>query len=111
MFSVIFKVLPDAKIRWRDVWAGAIATALLFMIGKFLISVYIAQADIGATYGAAGSLVILLLWVYYSSIILYFGGAFTKHYALKYGTRITPKSYAVTVDQMEIEKGKAPVGS
>jgi membrane protein len=96
---VIFKILPDAIIKWRHIWAGAITTAILFMIGKFLISIYIAKADIGNTYGPAGSLVILLVWVYYTSIILYFGAAFTRHYADRFGEAIEPKSYAVKVEE------------
>ncbi len=94
LFAVIFKVLPDAKIRWKNIWPGAIATSLLFLIGKFAISFYIAKSDIGSTYGAAGSLVILLVWVYYSAIILYFGAEFTKAYALKRGAKIIPDRYA-----------------
>lgn len=94
LFSVIFKVLPDAKIRWKNIWPGAIATSLLFLIGKFAISFYISKSSVGTTYGAAGSLVILLLWVYYSSIILYFGAEFTKAYAVRRGAKITPSPYA-----------------
>ena len=78
IFGVIFKVLPDAKIKWKDVLAGAVATSLLFMLGKFGISFYISKSNVGSTYGTAGSLVVLLLWVYYSSIILYLGAEFTK---------------------------------
>jgi Predicted membrane protein len=103
IFAVVFKVLPDAKIRWKDVFAGSIVTALLFMIGKFGISFYISQSDVGSTYGAAGSLVVLLLWAYYSSLILYFGAEFTKAYAIKYGEEIHPNSYAVTTRQVEVE--------
>ncbi|MFL5809985.1 MAG: YihY/virulence factor BrkB family protein [Flavisolibacter sp.] len=95
LFSAIFKVLPDAKIKWKDIWPGAIATSLLFLIGKFAISFYISKSNVGSTYGAAGSLVILLLWVYYSSIILYFGAEFTKAYAVRRGARIEPSEYAV----------------
>ncbi len=103
IFGVIFKVLPDAEIRWRDVMLGSIVTAILFMIGKFGISFYISQSNVGSTYGAAGSLVILLLWTYYSSIILYFGAEFTKAYAVKYGTEIHPSDYAVSTREVEIE--------
>ena len=78
LFGVIFKVLPDAQIKWKEVWPGAFVTALLFMAGKFAISFYISKASVGDTYGAAGSLVVLLVWVYYSSFILYFGAVFTK---------------------------------
>ena len=109
IFGVIFKVLPDAKIKWRDVTAGSIATALLFMLGKFAISFYISKSNVGTTYGAAGSLVILLLWVYYSAIILYFGAEFTKAYAIKYGSEIHPSEYAVTMKQVEVETGKQSV--
>jgi membrane protein len=105
LFAVIFKVLPDAKIKWKDVWAGAITTALLFMLGKFAISFYISKSDVGSTYGAAGSLVILLVWIYYSSIILYFGAEFTKAYAVKFGSAIHPTKYAVVIEKKEIEKG------
>jgi membrane protein len=109
IFAVIFKVLPDADIKWRDVAGGAIATALLFMLGKAAISFYIAKSDVGSTYGAAGSLVILLVWVYYSSIILYFGAEFTKAYAKEYATPIHPNKFSVTTQVVETEKGKAPV--
>jgi membrane protein len=105
IFGVIFKVLPDAEIKWRDVMLGAMVTAVLFMIGKFGISFYISSSNVGSTYGAAGSLVILLLWTYYSSIILYFGAEFTKAYAVKYGTKIHPNHYAVTTREVEIETG------
>lgn len=103
IFAVVFKVLPDAIIRWRDVLLGSLVTALLFMIGKFGISFYIGASDVGSTYGAAGSLVILLLWTYYSSIILYFGAEFTRAYALEYGAEIKPNHYAVTTREIEIE--------
>jgi membrane protein len=104
LFAIIFKVLPDAKIRWKDVLTGAMVTAALFMLGKFAITFYISTSDITTTYGAAGSLVILLLWVYYSSLILYFGAEFTKAYAANYGGRIYPNHYAVWVKQVEVEQ-------
>lgn len=94
MFGFIFKVLPDAKIKWKDIWPGAVATSLLFLIGKFAISFYVSKSEIGSTYGAAGSLVILLVWIYYSSIILYIGAEFTKSYAFKKGAHIVPNEYA-----------------
>jgi membrane protein len=109
LFGVIFKVLPDAKIKWKNVRAGAITTALLFMLGKFAISFYISKSNVGSTYGTAGSLVVLLIWVYYSSIILYFGAEFTKAYALDYGEPIHPNEYAVVVEKMEVEKGKESI--
>ena len=94
LFAVIFKVLPDARIQWKDIWPGAIATSLLFLIGKFAISFYISKSEVGSTYGAAGSLVILLLWIFYSAIILYFGAEFTRAYAFNKGARIIPNRYA-----------------
>ncbi|WP_300603632.1 YihY/virulence factor BrkB family protein [Niabella sp.] len=109
IFAVIFKVLPDARIRWRDVMAGALVTALLFMLGKFGISLYISQTKVGSTYGAAGSLVVLLVWVYYSSIILYLGAEFTKAYAVEYGADIHPNDYAVTTKEVTVETGKKTV--
>ncbi len=105
IFAVIFKVLPDGNIRWKDVMAGAMATAFLFMLGKFAISFYISKSHIGTTYGAAGSLVILLLWIYYSSMILYFGAELTKAYAIQYGSPIHPSAYAVTTKMVEVETG------
>jgi len=107
LFGIIFKILPDAKIKWKDVLTGAIATALLFMLGKFAISFYLGARNIGNTYGAAGSIVVILLWVYYSAIILYFGAAFTKHYALFKGRRIYPNNYAVWTEHVEKEKSGA----
>jgi membrane protein len=104
LFGVIFKVLPDARIKWRDVLAGAFATALLFMAGKFVITFYINHSSVSTAYGAAGSLVIILLWVYYSSAILFFGAEFTKAYAAKHGSRIYPNHYAVWVKLIEVEE-------
>lgn len=109
IFAVIFKVLPDAMIKWKDVVTGAIVTAVLFLIGKFLISLYISTTNIGSTYGAAGSLVIILAWIYYSSLILYIGAQFTKAYAVRYGKAIYPNSYAVTTKQVEVETNEATV--
>ncbi|HEV7621479.1 MAG TPA: YihY/virulence factor BrkB family protein [Flavisolibacter sp.] len=109
LFGVIFKVLPDAKIKWKDVLAGSVATAVLFMFGKFAISLYISKSNVGSTYGTAGSLVILLLWIYYSSFILYFGAEFTKSYAVRFGSEIIPNQYAVTTQTLEVETGKKSV--
>jgi len=111
IFGVIFKVLPDAKIKWKDVLSGAIATAFLFMLGKFGISYYISKSNVGSTYGAAGSLVVLFLWIYYSSIILYFGAEFTKAYAVKFGSEIHPDDYAVTTKMVEVETGNQSIQS
>ncbi|NNV56180.1 YihY/virulence factor BrkB family protein [Limnovirga soli] len=103
LFGIIFKVLPDAKIQWKDVRVGAFTTAGLFMLGKFAIGFYLGKSHISSSYGAAGSLIIILLWVYYSSIILYFGATFTKAYAQHTGSHIYPSDYAVWIQQVEME--------
>lgn len=101
LFAAIYKVLPDAKIAWSDVWLGAAFTSLLFVIGRFAISTYIGQAGVGSAYGAAGSVVVLLIWVYYSAQILFFGAEFTQVYSRKYGTRIVPAEGAEPVTEEE----------
>lgn len=88
LFGLMFKYLPDAKIEWRDVWTGALVTAVAFVIGQTLIAFYLGRAGVASAYGAAGSLIVLLLWVYYSSMILLFGAEFTRVYAEKHGSRI-----------------------
>ncbi len=103
LFSIIFKFLPDAKIEWRDVRAGAFSTAFLFMLGKFGIGYYMGKSNPGGVYGTAGSIVIILLWVYYSAIILYFGACFTKVYAQFTGREIYPTQYAVFIEQIEVQ--------
>jgi len=105
IFAIVFKMLPDAEIRWKDVFAGALVTTVLFLLGKFGISFYISKSSVGSTYGPAGSLIILVVWIYYSSMILYFGAEFTKFYALEYGAPIHPSKYAVAIQQVETEKG------
>jgi len=105
LFAIIFKILPDAKIKWRDVITVAMVTAVLFMMGKFAITFYIGSSNVSSAYGTAGSLVIILLWIYYSSLILYFGAEFTKAYATTYGGLIQPNDYAVWIKQVEIETG------
>lgn len=101
LFAIIFKVLPDASIRWRDAFVGAAFTAVLFLIGKSLISVYVTNSSIGVTYGTAASIVILLLWIYYTSIILYYGAEFTKVYTVNYGGGIKPDKTAVFIIKQE----------
>jgi membrane protein len=103
LFGIIFKVLPDAKIKWRHVLAGAIATAFLFMIGKWAISFYLGRSTVSSTYGAAGSLIVVLLWVYYSAMILYFGAEFTRNFSQWKGGRIYPNDYAVWIENVEVE--------
>lgn len=95
LLAAIFKVLPDAKIRWRDVEFGAFITALLFVVGKFLIGIYIGQSDFGEVYGAAASLAVLLIWVYYSSLILLMGAEFTQVWTRRRGRAILPTEGAV----------------
>jgi membrane protein len=99
LFATIFKFLPDAKIAWRDVWIGAFLTALLFTIGKFALGLYLGKSGVASSYGAAGSLIVLLLWVYYSSQILFFGAEFTQVYANRFGSRVAPADNAVPVQQ------------
>jgi membrane protein len=99
LFAMMFKLLPDARVTWSDVWVGAAITALLFTLGKFLIGLYLGKSDVGSAYGAAGSLVIVLLWVYYSSQILLFGAEFTQVYANTSGASIVPTEQAVVVDE------------
>jgi membrane protein len=107
LFAIIFKFLPDAKIRWRHVRAGAFTTALLFLIGKFLIGFYLGHSKLSSAYGAAGSVIVILLWVYYSAMILYFGAEFTRVYAVQSGSKIYPDDYAVWVEQIEVESKQA----
>lgn len=102
LFAVIFKVLPDANIEWKQVKIASVVTAILFITGRFLISIYISKTNVGSTFGAAGSLVILLVWVYYSSIILYLGAEFAKEWALAFGSPILPSKYAETVQTVEV---------
>lgn len=104
LFAVIFKVLPDAVISWKDALIGAVFTALLFLLGKFLINYYIGSSNLGITYGTAASIIIILIWVYYSSIILYFGAEFTKMYAIQAGAGIHPKDTAVFIIKKEAKE-------
>ena len=103
-FSLVFKLLPDAHVRWRDVSVGAIVTTSLFVIGKELIGMYLGASNFTSAYGAAGSLVIILIWVYYSAVIFLIGAEFTKAYSLRVGKEIVPKKNAVKVVKKEIER-------
>ncbi|WP_093024751.1 YihY/virulence factor BrkB family protein [Pustulibacterium marinum] len=103
LFGVVFKVLPDASIEWKDVRAGSFFTAGLFMLGRYLILLYIQTTGTGSAYGAAGSIIVLLVWLYYTSAILYFGAEFTKFFANLSGKRIRPSEYAVYVKSVEVE--------
>ncbi|NMH27365.1 YihY/virulence factor BrkB family protein [Flavobacterium silvaticum] len=104
LFSVIFKVLPDAEIRWKHVRLGAFFTALLFMLGRYLISIYIQTSGAGSAYGAAGSLIVILVWVYYTAAILYFGAEFTRAFTEFTGAHIKPSEFAVYVEEHERER-------
>ena len=104
LFAMIFKFLPDVQIQWRDVWIGAVITAILFGIGKWLLGFYLGSGAAGSAYGAASSLITLLLWVYYSSQILLFGAEFTQVYAARAGRAFKPTEYAVLVETKEVEK-------
>jgi membrane protein len=107
LFALIFKVLPDVKIRWKPVWIGSIVTAVLFEIGRFALEIYFAKANPGSTYGAAGSVILILLWVSYSCMILFFGAEFTQVYARRAGDRIEPSENAVpTVDRKKMREEK-----
>jgi membrane protein len=94
-FALLFKVLPDAKIAWRDVWVGALVTSALFHVGKFAIGLYLGKASVGSAFGAAGSLAILLIWVYYSAQIVLFGAEFTRVYANRHGSHVVPDKDAL----------------
>jgi membrane protein len=113
LFAMIFRFLPDVKIAWRDVWIGASLTAVLFVIGKFLLGLYLGSGAAGSAYGAASSLITLLLWIYYSAQILLFGAEFTQVYTHAYGSLVEPESHAVRVKRVEIEvpepQAKQPV--
>ncbi len=104
LFTVIFKILPDASIKLKDAFKGSCFTAFLFLLGKFLIGIYVGKSSINYTYGAAASVIIILSWVYYSSIILYFGAEFTRMYAIMHGSGIKPNSTAVFILKSEAKE-------
>jgi membrane protein len=97
IFALIFKVIPDAKIRWQDVWMGAFVTAILFSLGRLLLGLYIGHSGVSSSYGAAGSIVALVIWVYYSAQILLFGAEFTEAHAARFGSRIEPTENAIPI--------------
>lgn len=107
LFAMIFKILPDVKIRFRDVWIGALFTSALFLLGKLLVGLYITKADIATTYGAAGSVVVMLVWIYYSSQIFFFGAEFTQAYARLHGSRWEPTDQAMPVPQLRPTRNAA----
>src|SRR5204863_9023024 len=105
LFAIIFKFLPDEKIQWRDVWIGAATTAIFFPIGKWALGLYLGSGSAASAYGAASSLITLLLWVYYSSQILLFCAEFTQVHASQAGRAFKPSKYAVRVETREVETG------
>ncbi|QES87768.1 YihY/virulence factor BrkB family protein [Rhizosphaericola mali] len=106
LFGIIYKVLPDAKIKWKEVIRGAITTAILFLVGKFGIGYYLQTSKVGTIFGAAGSAMLLLVWVYYSALIVYFGATYTRVNANLKGRKISPNDYAVYVEQVEVDSAE-----
>ncbi|MFN6946992.1 MAG: YihY/virulence factor BrkB family protein, partial [Cytophagaceae bacterium] len=104
VFALIYKVLPDARIKWKDVFVGAFITTLLFLLGQFLIGIYLSEQDLDTTYGAAGALVLLLLWVYFASVALLLGAQFTYTYAKDFGGGIEPTERAMEIEIRQVEK-------
>jgi len=102
-FAVIFKSLPDVEVAWRDVWLGAVVTAVLFALGNYLISIYLQYTSVASAYGAAGSLIVMLLWVYYSAQIFFFGAEFTQVFANRYGSQVVPAGNAVIMRRQRID--------
>jgi membrane protein len=98
LFALIYKYVPDVEIEWKDVWVGAALTAILFTIGKYLIGLYIGTSGVSSTFGAAGSLITILVWVYYSSLIFFLGAEFTRVYATQYGSGVAPAENAQSMD-------------
>jgi len=106
IFALIFKFIPDVEIAWRDVWFGSVVTALLFMVGKTAIGIYLGTSSVASSYGVAGSLVVLLLWIYYSAQILFLGAEFTQVFADKYGRHVQPDSNAIPMsEEKRIQQG------
>jgi membrane protein len=97
LFALLFRYVPDAEIEWRDVWVGALATAVLFTVGKFALGIYLGRSEPGSAFGAAGALALLLVWIYYSAAIVFLGAEFTQAYATERGSGIAPAKGAVRV--------------
>ena len=111
VFAVLFKLLPDARIRWRDVWSGAVLTTGLFTLGKYLIGLYISYANVGDAYGAAGAIIIILVWVYYSTVIMLFGEHFTHQYSIAEHGRAAPSAHAVNAPDKSENDARGPVNA
>ena len=110
LFAAMFKLLPDVHIEWGDVWVGAAITASLFIVGKYAIGKYLGMSSVGSAYGAAGSLVVLLVWVYYSTLIFFFGAELTQEYARRFGTYLAPNRHAQWAEDAPEKKGEAAGG-
>ena len=108
LVAMIYKILPDAKVAWRDVWVGAVATSILFMIGKYLIGLYVGRASVGSAFGAAGSLAVLLVWIYYSAQIVLLGAEFTRVYANRFGAKVRPARHAMPAQSPAARRPPAP---
>ena len=108
LFALIYKYLPDVRIAWGDVWVGAVVTAVLFTLGKYLIGLYLGRSGVSSTYGAAGSLVLILLWVYYSSQVFLFGAEFTRIYAIRRGSPVMPSANALPVSDQALGRLHGP---
>lgn len=108
LFALIFRMLPDTDVDWRDVWVGAVVTAILFTLGKYLIGLYLGTSSVGSAYGAAGSLVVLVVWIYYSAQILFFGAELTQVYARRYGSRSIGERRTVTSPAPKVHPDMAP---
>ncbi len=106
LFAAIYKILPDVKIRWKDVWVGALVTSVLFVIAKFLLGLYFGISNPGSTYGAAGSIILIMLWTTYSGLILLYGAEFTRVYAKRYGVKIEPAPHAEFISQYGMEEDR-----
>ena len=111
LFALVYKVLPDVEMSWKDVWVGAALTAVLFEVGRFLLGFYLGRGSVGSPYGAAGSLVLILLWIYYASVIFFFGAELTQTWAIFHGRRLEPQEYAEqTPEAHEKERQMQEVG-
>lgn len=106
LFAAIFKILPDAEIAWKDVWVGALVTTALFLVGKFALGIYLGRSNPGEAFGAAGSLAVILVWIYYSSMIVLFGAEFTQAWAERKGSGIVPEEGAQRVKQVKVRPGE-----
>jgi membrane protein len=106
LFAMIYKYLPDVRIKWRDVWIGAGLTSLLFTVGKMLIGLYLSTSGVASTYGAAGSLITVLLWVYYSALIFFLGAELTQVYAREFGSGVVPAKNAQPLARAQFQENR-----